>query len=117
MNDIHNIIKTTIDNLTDKTNFNLILSLVQQKIFQNNKNNILCDIDNENKNIINHMSDIKLYNKYYSTNLQLIENINLFDILKSFNKQLTVIEPFAGDCDLLNIFKNELCKSKEIIMI
>lgn len=280
MNDIHNIIKTTIDNLTDKTNFNLILSLVQQKIFQNNKNNILCDIDsldkkisnnydkikilypnlsiekykqyvyneiqkdnydtillytksitrqniyepiqlsilekyfnttiythnkekfnntktfdgisedhrlifqckyinenggnqdnqfndlmsfnieqtkyinylvisgnygitkikkwlinnnlknntkiiilddkitiidNENKNMINYMSDIKLYNKYYSTNLQLIENINLFDILKSFNKQLTVIEPFAGDCDLLNIFKNELCKSKEII--
>ena len=60
MNDIHNIIKTTIDNLTDKTNFNLILSLVQQKIFQNNKNNILCDIDSLDKKISNNYDKIKI---------------------------------------------------------
>lgn len=57
----------------------------------------------------------KKYNKYYSTVSQLIENINLNEILSSFEEYMTIIEPYAGDCNLLNMFKNDLLNSREFI--
>ena len=47
-------------------------------------------------------SDIKKYNKYYSTNKELIHNINISPYL---DNETLIIEPFYGDGDLLNMFE------------
>ena len=47
-------------------------------------------------------SDIKKYNKYYSTNKELIHNINIYPYL---DNETLIIEPFYGDGDLLNMFE------------
>lgn len=62
-------------------------------------------------------NDIKKYNKYYSTASELIENVNLNELLSQFDESMTLVEPFAGDCDLLNMFKDDLIKSKNIALI
>ena len=88
------------------------------------KNTIVIILDNditfiENKNMelkkINAPSDKKKYNKYYSTVSQLIENINLSNVLSSFGEYMTIIEPYAGDCNLLNMFKDDLINSNKFI--
>ena len=61
--------------------------------------------------------DMKRFNKFYSTVPTLIENVNLNNLLSRFNESMTLIEPFAGDCDLLNMFKPDLMKTDKIALI
>ncbi len=62
------------------------------------------DIKQINKGDIKQIdkNDIKKYNKYYSTNKELIHNINISPYL---NNETLIIEPFYGDGDLLNMFE------------
>lgn len=61
--------------------------------------------------------DMKRFNKFYSIVPELIENVNLNDLLSRFNDSMTLIEPFAGDCDLLNMFKGDLLKTDKVALI
>lgn len=57
----------------------------------------------------------KKYNKFYSTNEELISFIDISDELISLDESLTIVEPFAGDCDLLKLFEQQLIDSEELI--
>ena len=64
---------------------------------------------NMNKDVMNKDVMMKTFNKYYSTNEELIYDMKLTDeILKVCFNNATIIEPFAGDCDLIKLLLNDI---------
>ena len=62
-----------------------------------------------NKDVMNKDVMMKTFNKYYSTNEELIYDMKLTDeILKVCFNNATIIEPFAGDCDLIKLLLNDI---------
>ena len=88
-------------------NTNLIILSDSLKIISNKTTEALMTT---NLNIQKH------YNKYYSTNSELIYEINLIKLFEQINESFDIVEPFVGDCDLLRLLESQLieCQTKYI---
>lgn len=66
---------------------------------------------------IDYINDL-ISTKYYSTNKELFKYIDIKTIINLTNlKHVRIMEPFAGNRDIINYFKDELKDLKIILII